>query len=397
MKIQNKLNFLFHRFLFQLFFPVIHFLNSLFRGKKSNKVLVISLNYIGDVLMGSPAIRGLKKLRPEIQIDIWIKKEAIPLVQYNSDINKYYIDSSAHSKTNNTLFSFWKTIQKNFKVLTILFNQNYDIVFDFTGSFESAFFSGIIGKKKRFGLSWRPHFRNAFNGVVDGYAKVQHLRNINCDIVKIAGFNIDRNECQYSLIIPKDIEKWADNLISQFDTKSVITLAPFAGWKQKEWSLGKFVDLSIKLSDYGATVLFIGSNSDAQRLKPYENHFNSQIINFCGKTSLLESAALIKHSTLFIGLDSSQSHIADALHTQSIIIFGPTNPFFHQMENNPFVKIIYKNISCSAHRNKKYCHENCFSFECPNDHLCTNLIDADEVFNETKKILDIKNVLQSNV
>lgn len=211
-----------------------------------------------------------------------------------------------------------------------------------------------------------------------------------------AGFKINKKDCQYSLFIPEDIDGLVKDTMSSFKTEHVITLAPFAGWKQKEWDLSKFLVLSSRLSKLGATVIFIGSKSEAERLKPFEDHLNSNILNYCGKTSLIQSAAFIKYSDLFIGLDSSQSHFADALHTSSIVIFGPTNPMYHQIENNPFVKVIYKQFDCSANGNRKYCHENCFTFSCPENHRCMNSISVDEVYDAAVDILQSEASLLAN-
>ena len=94
-------------------------------------------------------------------------------------------------------------IMANYCVFFLLFKQNYDVIFDFTGSFESAFICALIGKKRRYGISWRPHFRNAFDEVVDGYSKPQHLSNLNCDLVRKAGYNIKQKDCKYLLTFRK--------------------------------------------------------------------------------------------------------------------------------------------------------------------------------------------------
>lgn len=381
MNINKNITFLFHKIIFGMFFPFLHFLYRLLPAKKNNKILVISLNYLGDVFMATPAINALKKLHPELKIDILIKKENIQVIKNNPLIHDIYFDCSDYSKKSNTLISFIKMILANFSVFFTLLRNDYDVVFDFTGSFESAFICGLSGKKKRYGLSWRPHFRNAFNDVIDGYSKVKHLRNINCDVVLKAGFKIDSKDCIYSLHISENIDNWAKDTISSFKSKYTIIVAPFAGWKQKEWDISNFLSLSLKLLSMDVTLIFTGSKSEAERLRPFDDFFNDRILNYCGKTSLFQSVALIKYSDLFIGLDSSQSHFSDALNTKSIIIFGPTNPLYHQIENNPRVKIIYKKFDCSPNGNRKYCHENCFTFECPENHRCMKTIGVDEVYN----------------
>lgn len=396
MSIQKKINFLFHKILFDFFFQILHFLYNSIAQRKSDKILVISLNYLGDVFMATPAINALKKLHPELEIDVLIKKANNQVVQYNAQISNIYFDYSSYSKTSNTFISFAKMIMANYCVFFLLFKQNYDVIFDFTGSFESAFICALIGKKRRYGISWRPHFRNAFDEVVDGYSKPQHLSNLNCDLVRKAGYNIKQKDCKYLLDIPEDIDNWAKSIVSSFETEKVVTLAPFAGWKQKEWNITNFLTLSSRLSSLNSTVIFIGSKSEADKLRPYEDHFNFHILNYCGKTSLIHSAALIKHSDLFIGLDSSQSHFADALHTPSVVIFGPTNPIYHQIGSNPFVKVIYKQFNCSCHEHQKYCHENCFTFICPESHQCMEAISVDEVFDAAINLLQSKVTERAN-
>ena len=118
MSIQKKINFLFHKILFDFFFQILHFLYNSIAQRKSDKILVISLNYLGDVFMATPAINALKKLHPELEIDVLIKKAK--WVWFNiMPKSVIYFDYSSYSKTSNTFIS----LRKVWRVLCFFFFQ----------------------------------------------------------------------------------------------------------------------------------------------------------------------------------------------------------------------------------------------------------------------------------
>lgn len=379
--------YFFNTLVFRIFIPFIKLLNSITPQQKSNRALIISIFYIGDTLYSTPAIRLLKKNCPKIKIDIFINKNSFPIVEHNPDIDSIFIDNSKITVTN-TPFTLFTKLKANLKNILDMINNNYDFVFDVSGGFEAAIFTVLAGRKKKYGVLKELLFKNAYDYYVIYNTESFHLKKMPCAVVRKANLFSDDNNYNYVIEIPAVISTSIDDLLTTFQlNRGLIILAPFAGWYTKEWQLEKFIAIAQRLAKESYFVGIVGSKIEHTRLEKFNTIFNNSIRNFSGITSLLESAAMIKKASLFIGCDSSQSIIAEAFSIPLIKIFGSTNPNYSSPEYQPENQVLFKTINCSP-INTQYCSDNPLSFKCPNDHCCMNSISVDEVFIVAIKLLN---------
>jgi heptosyltransferase-2 len=105
----------------------------------------------------------------------------------------------------------------------------------------------------------------------------------------------------------------------------------------------------------------------------YQKSKNKPII-LTGKADLAEAAAILSAIDLLVSNDMGLAHVASAVGTKTLVIFGPTNPRTTQPWNS---EIIYKNVECSP----------CMLRDCPIDHRCMTGVSADEVFSKTVQMI----------
>lgn len=385
--IQKMFKWIFNKVVFYVLLPLIRVVNKLTFKKKSKRILCVSLFWIGDVLFTTPAIHALKKVYKDYEIDIWVNKSGEAIVKHNSDIANVFIDPVKQTKVN-SLSTLVIKLKSNFKTIVKLWKNNYEFVFDFTGNFESMFFCNIVSKKHVYGILRDKTFENAYYRYVVEKEKSRHVIFLNMALLALIGVADNSLSRKTHFNIPHDILTETEKKYKGKNQK-IISIAPFAGWSTKEWPLKYFVELALQLAEeYSCFIYLLGSPAEKERIAEFEPFNNTKIISLMGETSLLESAAVIKHSDLFIGLDSSQAHIAEALSIKSIVIFGMTNPLFSAPENNKLHKVVYKKVSCSAADNKQYCADNHYFFKCPNSLKCLNSVTVEEVFELSKSIID---------
>lgn len=379
--------FFFNAFIFRILIPLIKVFNCIAPQKKSNRVLFISIFYIGDTLYSTPAIRLLKKNRPDIDIDIFVNKNSYPIIEHNPDINHIYVDNSKITLANTPLTLF-KKLKANFNNIVGMFKNNYDFVFDVSGGFEAAIFTILAGRKKKCGILKELLFKNAYDNYVFDPKGLLHLKKMPCEVVRKADLFSDNNNYDYILEIPSDIYANVENSLIKFQLKKgLIILAPFAGWYTKEWPLENFLELAQRLANQGYFIGIIGAANDRSRLVKYSCNFSSSIHSFAGETTLLESAVLINKASLFIGCDSSQAIIAEALKIPLIKIFGSTDPEHAAPENYNLSRAVFKKIRCSPN-NSYYCSKSPLLFTCPNDLECLQKITVDDVFTISMELLN---------
>ena len=126
-----------------------------------------------------------------------------------------------------------------------------------------------------------------------------------------------------------------------------INISASKRWNTKLWPMEYLICLCEELGLKDIRVIITGTQADQALAKMLINSLkNTKIINACGKTNINELAALIKKCQVFISADSSPLHIASAVGTPFIALFGPTDARRHLPPGNNYV-VINKKLHCS--------------------------------------------------
>ena len=150
-------------------------------------------------------------------------------------------------------------------------------------------------------------------------------------------------------------------------------------WETKRWSLENFADVITQIQKrFEARILLTGSTAEIPLGEALAQIAKVEAINLIGKTTLMQLGALIESCNLYLTCDSGPMHIAAAVGTPTIALFGPTSPARHGPygENH---KIIEKPVECRP------CYKrNCMRKDQP--HLCMTEIDPNEVVTQILKM-----------
>ncbi len=163
------------------------------------------------------------------------------------------------------------------------------------------------------------------------------------------------------------------------DEKQYVVLAPggarnvrdFVPWKR--WPISRWAEVSINLQKKGYRVFLVGGLADRSEIASVDG------INLAGELSWGETAALISGATLFAGNDSGPAHLAVAVDTPALVLFGPTDPD-SLYEKNSIVSIC-GTVSCSP------CYANSVFPGCDGEEDCMKSIDTERVLNALEGML----------
>ena len=170
-------------------------------------------------------------------------------------------------------------------------------------------------------------------------------------------------------------ENWSNAFLSQHGLKDTVLVGfnPGATYGEaKCWPSERFVELGRRLrEEYGAFILIFGSS------RPQEKALNATIaqgigegcLNLSGETSLLQLAALLRQCQVLVTNDTGTMHVAAAVGTRVVAIFGPTDPRTTSPLGEGHV-VIRKKVPCSP----------CLKRVCPLDHRCMDLIEVEEIY-----------------
>ena len=330
------------------------------------KILIIQTAFLGDVILITPLIRAVKQIFPKADIDVLVVPQYASILSNNPHIHNVI----GFDKRKNKLKSFWKTGR-------VLRKNKYDLAIAPHSSVTTAYLMLFSGIRERLGFD-RWHASKYLTMKVphpDGVHKIQRLLQL------IKPFS-SKNFSIQTEIFPGEKEKnrAAELLVELKNNKDkIIALAPGSVWFTKRWPEEHYVELTKILAERGYNLIFLGAPDEREICQRIIDKAGVNALNLAGKTSILESAAVIAQSDLMICNDSGPLHIANAMKTDIFAFFGPTTRkfgYYPYRENDMVFEIDLDCRPCGSHG----------SSECPLKHFkCMREIEPLNVFKQVEK------------
>jgi len=286
------------------------------RFKEPKRILLIRLEHIGDVLLTTPTFRALRKRFPNAQIDVLVREFTAPVLQKNKNISKVIV-WNAPWLSNIGKKDSWSSARK---MILKLRKNNYDLAIDFHGDPRNILFACKVAKY-RVGFGCRG-FGFLLNKVVP-YGK-QHAINRNLSLAKAVGASVSDKRMELNLSASD--ERFASAALK--GAVKPVMIAAGSGRRQKNWIDSRWAEVADKLIEKGATIVLAGSKGETEMVKCIQDqiHHPESVINLCGKTTITQLAAVIKHCKLVLSPDSGPMHIARALNTPLLGLYFVDSP-----------------------------------------------------------------------
>ncbi len=283
------------------------------------KILIIRMRYIGDVILTTPLLKTLKTGLPGVQTHLLVNRGTEAVLE-------------SHPHTDRVLVFDYETSGKNIRYaksfISLLRKEKYDAVIDLTGNDRSALFTRLTGARVRIGYAGDSELRNilAYNQEIDTLPGSIHTVDHHLKAAEIFG------------LAPADIHPFIRVTSGQRDRmetllchqglkadESFAVIHPGARRQYKSWPLERFARVGDQIvRTYGFPVLLSGSREDVKICAQLSEKMEEKNLNLAGQISLADLPALIEKSRCLIGNDSAPIHIATAVNTPVIALFGPT-------------------------------------------------------------------------
>lgn len=335
---------------------------------------------IGDHLSCSSFIRNLARNRPDCPIDLAVfNKAGADLYRYNPYIRNIHLVDMHY-------LDFFKTrgkyrIREKIEYLGKFRSFKFDTAYILGTKIRFALFAYLIGAKERIGYTAHHGFTNRRRGLLltrrgDSSLK-KNVAERFLDLLAMDGMQIDDGSIELFLS-EKEIKSAEDFLSSNRVAagEKIIALAPFAADMRRTWPLDRVWTVAKHFAEKGYKVIILGSGQDRPLIQKTPPPDHPHIIDFTGKLEILETAAVIRRSTFFLGNDSGLGHIAGAVGTKSLILGYHVTTFWYPLSRS--VKTIIKETGCTTctFDSIKTCTE-----EGRKAAICFSLIGVDEVLN----------------
>ncbi len=291
------------------------------------RILVIKLRHFGDVLLTTPLLSTLKANYPQAKIDVLLYGGTQEMLRENTTVNHAFIvDRDLKHAGLTAQISGEKALFNALKA------QHYDLILNLSDQWRAAAYCRLLKPGFSIGFHYPKRdtwlWRYCHSTLVDiPHAAERHTVLNNLDILEPLQLTDIITDVTMSYG-PQDIER-VKQLCQQRNISDYILIQPSARWKFKTWASESFSQLINHLTEQGETVLLTGGKDQAELDYIAEIIAGcaqpEQVINLSGLLALPELAVLIDNAKLFIGVDSVAMHMAAALQTPAVVLFGPSN------------------------------------------------------------------------
>ncbi|MEW6508729.1 MAG: lipopolysaccharide heptosyltransferase II [Bacteroidota bacterium] len=286
-----------------------------------NRILIIRLSSLGDVLLTTPVIRALKKQFPGAVIDFLVKEEYSNAVKFNPNINVVY----ALSRSEKIKF-----------LLKILKRNNYNFVVDLQNNIRSRIIAGYLNiitysfKKP----TWNKYLLVKFK--INRYKEIKSITQMYCE--SVPGLKLDKLGLE--LYTPQITDS------ALLHDKNYIGFCPGSKHFTKRWPAEYFIELGENLINNGYKLVLFGGAEDKQVCDFISCRVKGSI-NLCSSNDIFKTAADIKRCKVVVCNDSGLMHVAASAGVPVVALFGSSvKEFGFSPYGIPNIILENKSLSC---------------------------------------------------
>jgi len=314
------------------------------------KILVVAPSWIGDTVLAQPLLRLLHQRHEELAVHALAPEWTLPLVRRMPEVQRAISSPFVHGELN---LSARRAIGRELR------SERYDQAIVLPNTWKSALVPLFARIPRRTGYRGEARW-GALNDVrtLDEAALPQMAQ-------RYAALAFDEGEAlpaalpQPHLNVEETERRAAVAALGLTGTRSAVALCPGAEYgPAKRWPPSYYADLARTLQKQGDTVWLVGSPRDADIGQDIVRLSGGACLNLCGKTTLDQAVALLASVRLAVANDSGLMHVAAAVGTPLIAIYGSSTPAYTP-PMSPHATIAKLDIPCSP----------CFERTCPLGHF----------------------------
>lgn len=292
-----------------------------------HRVLVTKLRHHGDVLLTSPLFQVLKNHAPHLQIDALVYHDTREMLSGHPAITEIH-----------TIGREWKTesgserLKHEWQQIKRLQARQYDLLIHLTESTRGVLLSHLLGARYSVarqrpdnGWWWRHSFTHLYP---IPRTKPRHTVELHLDALRRLGVQPGVEERRLILVPGDEAETKVAALLGEHGlaAKQFIHLHPTSRWFFKTWPVERVAELIDALHAQGERIVLTSAPDQRERnmIGAVLARSKAPIVNLSGLLSLKSLAALTAKAKLFIGVDSAPMHIAAAVQTPVVALFGPS-------------------------------------------------------------------------
>ncbi len=339
------------------------------------RILIRSTNWIGDAVMTTPAVRTIRENFPDSEISILVLPWVADVFKYSPRVDRllYYERKDRHMG----VMGKWRLGRE-------LAGERFDCAILLQNAFEAALISCIAKIPVRGGYTTDGRRLLLTHGV-NKAADIGSKHQVYYYQEMLQGLGLTPSQNTLEMFVPEEMQQNARQRLAQMSSaqgrRPIIGFNPGAAYgPAKRWPADQFAELAGRICmEMDADIAVFGTEADQETARQIRQSVTKpeRILDFTGKTKLIEAIALIQCCSTFVTNDSGLMHVAAALDTPLVAIFGSTD----HIATGPFSEhaiVVRKDLSCSP----------CKKTVCPLKHLnCLRSISPAEVLAGIRELM----------
>jgi lipopolysaccharide heptosyltransferase II len=347
---------------------------NIFRKKQSpfwaeERIVIVEVNWLGDVLFSTPAIRAIRKKHPGAYIAALVVPRCKVLLMGNNYLDEVItLDEGGR----------YKGLFGKLRLVRDLRVRRFNVAYILRPSLTRTLCLFLAGVRRRIGFTTKKTAFLLTDRVVFPKDKL-HRADIYYYLVTGSRIPAGERYCDY-FVSPDDRDFIEDFLKKHHlgQEKNLVTLHVGGNWDLKRWPKERFAQLIDVLKDkYQMDVVISGAYSEHDLAKEISSLTRSKPFIACGLTTLKQLGVLFQKSAIVISADSGPLHVAAAVGARVLSLYGPTSPELTGPLSRDELPVL-----CG--QQTPTCQVPCYNLECK-DNVCMSSITVEQVISELEK------------
>lgn len=339
------------------------------------------MSALGDVVQALAVVPAIREGFPGCRIHWLVEETAEPVVRCHPSVDRVLVSKRLGWSQDLRKPRLWPRAVSEVRTLIAALRGPYDVALDLQGLMKSGIWMGLVRARRKVGFApARERLSQIFlterlGGIdrelhaVDRYLEL--VASLGCPRVRQPDFGI-RPPAD---ALDRVRELLASNGCPPFAPLAVVV--PGARWETKRWTEDGLARLGDQMAgSLGLEVVFVGVEGDRPLVSRICHRMGNRALNLAGRTDIPGLMALLEMAWVVVSTDSGPMHMAAALGTPVVALFGPTAPW----RTGPYGakhKIVRVNLPCSP----------CFRRRC-STRQCMHGIEPGEVLSKVEQVLE---------
>ena len=341
-------------------------------------ILVRAPNWVGDAVMGTPALMALREAYPEAKITLWARPTIVELLRGHPCIDEVFVyDHKGRHKG----------MLGKVKLIRALRARQYGLVILFQNAFEAALLAYLSGVPERWGYATdgRRLLLSRAIEIPQQEGRVHQMEYFQRLIGELTGVRTKRAP---NLVVQEEEEQLVDEefpSLARGTADEIIGVNPGSVYgTAKRWLPERFAEAADQIienrqrtgsSDRVVKCVIVGGPGEEELGRTVGRHMKNPSIVLSGRTTIRQVLVIIKRCSFFLTNDTGPMHIASAFNVPVVAIFGSTDPV-HTAPYPNRSEIVRSSVRCSP----------CLLRHCPIDHRCMTGVSVEDVYQAALKV-----------